>query len=528
MAAIDWPADAYKSAFLPTPAGVRTTGSQTFKMTNGTDRRWYEVENAYGLVKSGSTFNRVKLYSRVSQKTISNVIQPQERTKYFAFKNDSWYQYNTGTYYRVLQISDYNTTLAYMEKGRAATPTPGGSGVILDPSITSSPEGQAAVANTYMPALSGDRLESQLRVLRTQMQTATDAFMRSFDIAVIGSRSPDSLEARIDQALKAELLKKGFTVAQIAWFQTGGRANPFTGAIAGVTNVPISSGGSGSSSGGGSGSLNPDNLIPTPTPVTTNVVVKAPFGYLSPSTADIDSRPQIYQTFPLTPKYGQVIPDNINQAQTEVFYFPYIPNNVQYSGLGSTWTEIPRTGDLPMVEFSNYNLMKISFEFLIASDKVEPGGAVVPDGLYVSVEDELNKLRRMAQRPYPVSIIGMDSILRLALRRASATGKALEFVIGDLQFSAIRRTQRAGDSLITAASVKMTLQEMPIEEKNVARFRLPVIPPKKPPKPPRGGGGQTVDLNAVSSLLSGLAGNGTLVITPPAQRPPCPNGLGVC
>ena len=59
------------------------------------------------------------------------------------------------------------------------------------------------------------------------------------------------------------------------------------------------------------------------------------------------------------------------------------------------------------------------------------------------------------------------------MRRAEQTGKPLEFVIADLSLGSLRRTMRAGDKEITAAQVKLTLQEIPIEEIRLARFPVP-------------------------------------------------------
>ena len=59
------------------------------------------------------------------------------------------------------------------------------------------------------------------------------------------------------------------------------------------------------------------------------------------------------------------------------------------------------------------------------------------------------------------------------MRRAEQTGKPLEFVIADLSLGSLRRTMLDGDKEITAAQVKLTLQEIPIEEIRLARFPSP-------------------------------------------------------
>ena len=484
-----WPTESLNSPLLPGAPASQQTYRTLAHYVNGTHvgnrTVGYQEASAYGLIPNYTKFNRVRLYKKIAQELYGTFQTTTERYYYWRGR---WIYYSptSSSNYRVMNVADYNSTISYMAKtgstvgsenrdpNVAAT-----NSMATSPSVGSTPEGRTAVATIYHAATSADALESYTDVLRRQIQGAKDAFVR----AQIQYGGADSIQGRVDKGLEPYLLSKGFTVAQIKWFLTGGRSNPITGtAASGV--APVSNNNNGRS-GGGSPANNPADLLPVPTPILTSVKVKAPFGYLKPPSSVEDSRPQLLQTFPKSPGFGEMIPDNINMPQTEVFYFPYIPSNVSYSGLGSTWTEIPRTGDLPLVEWSNYNLLKVSFEFLLAQDRTEPGGTRVPDGITVSVEDDINTLRRMAQRPYPISVYGMDSLMRIVLRRAATTGRALEFVITDLQVSAMRRTQQAGDSLITAATVKMTLSEIPIEEVNVARFKLPVIPPKRPPKPPR-------------------------------------------
>ena len=182
----------------------------------------------------------------------------------------------------------------------------------------------------------------------------------------------------------------------------------------------------------------------------------------------------------------------------EEFVFPYAPNDIQYQGLGAKWVEVPRTGDLPLLEFAQWTLMKVSMEFVVAN----PG-----DGLRTSVYDQLEKLRRMAQRPFPVSIFGLDQLLRVSMKRAEITGKPLEFVIGDLSISSLQRTIRSGDKEITSARVKMTLQEIPIEESIIHAFRRPIVVPNiAPPDGDEGGAG--TELLSPEALRGAAAAGG--------------------
>ena len=274
----------------------------------------------------------------------------------------------------------------------------------------------------------------------------------------------------IERNVDSKLAEKGFTQGQIDWSRikhTNFLVDPETDV---VTNTI------------GSAGLSPDqpnNRYSQPAlpekrvnipkegapsaPSPRNIVVRAPFGYMKPDTSELaDMRPQLTQFYPKLIDVGGPIP--LVQRAIETFYFPYIPQNVQYQGLGSEWKEIPRAADLPIVEWSKWHLLKATMEFLIAERA---------DGIYQSVHEEIETLRRMAQRPYPVSVYGMDQLLRISMRRAAETGKALEFVIADLSLSSLRRTMLDGDKEVTAAQVKLTLQEIPIEEIRLAEFPVP-------------------------------------------------------
>ena len=186
---------------------------------------------------------------------------------------------------------------------------------------------------------------------------------------------------------------------------------------------------------------------------------------------------------------------------TDSFVFPNTPNDIQYQGLGAKWVEVPRTGDLPLLEFSQWTLMKISMEFIVANDIVD-GGKSYPDGLRTSVYDHLEQLRTMAQRPFPVEVFGLDQLLRVSMKRAELTGKPLEFVIGDMSISSLQRTIDPGDKEITTAKVKLTLQEIPIEESLIHHFRLPIVVPNiAPPDADQGNGGYVLTVHGTDGVL---------------------------
>jgi len=376
--------------------------------------------------------------------------------------------------------------------GRHTRPTPGGSGqVMAGAGSTGGPGGRGGPMSVTHPAVVGGSgsSESSGTPVNTQpfaIAMGPDVMMHANGLDLMQRTADEVLEAWgtrshldssawqiggiISRAIRGKLIAKGYTNGQVDWFMEQGKLTLVDPVKDVVSNTV------GSNSRVHDTPTNrravpelPDQRVNIPkegapsAPSPTNIVVRAPYGYMRPDTSELaDMRPQLTQFYPELIDVGGPIP--LVQRSVETFYFPYIPQNVQYQGLGSEWQEIPRAADLPIVEWSKWHLLKATMEFLIAEKA---------DGIYQSVHEEIETLRRMAQRPYPVSVYGMDQLLRISMRRAAETGKALEFVIADLSLSSLRRTMHAGDKEVTAAQVKITLQEIPIEEIRLAEFPTP-------------------------------------------------------
>jgi hypothetical protein len=126
--------------------------------------------------------------------------------------------------------------------------------------------------------------------------------------------------------------------------------------------------------------------------------------------------------------------------------------------------------------------------FIVSGMRLEPGGQIVPDGINVDIEDELQMLRAMATLPLPVTIFGLDSIFDLQLRQAAVTAIPSEWAITDLSITAKRRTSFT-PSLISVAQVSLSLVEYPIERQNLYRMpKLKIVGSNTPTIP---GGGTT-------------------------------------
>jgi hypothetical protein len=198
---------------------------------------------------------------------------------------------------------------------------------------------------------------------------------------------------------------------------------------------------------------------PTPTPTQTRIVVRTPFGYVRPAGAHGSDRAEMNQSYKAFEDFRLI--DKVDR-----FFFPVTPNNISYSGLGSRWIEIPRKSHFPIVEWADWVLMKVQFDFLLAHEN---------DGLFVDVAKYIDDLRRMAQRPQPVSIYGLDQLFRLQMKRAQSTGKAMQFVIADFSVKSVARTINEGNKEITSAQCSITLQEITVEEMEVIDMSIPPL-----------------------------------------------------
>lgn len=170
-------------------------------------------------------------------------------------------------------------------------------------------------------------------------------------------------------------------------------------------------------------------------------------------------------------------PDGTAASAPARFIFDYRPNSVNYSNIGAEWTEIPRVNNSPILDFKNFKLMKISFEFLVGDN----------NNIFTSCDEKLRQLREMAIRPFPVRFSGFDAMFsdQLVYPTFSTDGAPFEFAIVDMSITSIQRA-RAGASPgsgspdvptgeINRATVSITLQEVPLGSNTL--IQLPMLTP---------------------------------------------------
>ena len=209
----------------------------------------------------------------------------------------------------------------------------------------------------------------------------------------------------------------------------------------------------------------------------TRVKIRGNFGYVGIGERD-GNLSQMVQMYSLP---EDIIP------RTARHMFNISPGQISYSNLGSDWQEIERVGQIGLIDWKSYKLMKISFQFLIIPDKSETydrAGGFSDDAtntkITVGVDRQIRNLRAMATRPYPVVLYGFDDMMTNQLRFPSDKGRGVEFVIGDLNISSIYRTE-SGD--INRATCDITLQEVPLEAIRI--IEMPKLIPEKLRKKPK-------------------------------------------
>lgn len=225
-------------------------------------------------------------------------------------------------------------------------------------------------------------------------------------------------------------------------------------------------------------------------PTTIRIpITRGLIGYQPPPAAE-GTEPQLVQKY----QYVKLEEDSTgSKVQTLVpaerrFVFPFAPKDVSYSNLSSVWTEINRTGRHPIVDWTGFQLLKVSFTFELV-DKNSTDAAQPRDGfgLYYSVDEKINLLRQMAIAPYPVSFLNMDTFFSKELRYPLFTqGRGVEFVITDFAVQSVQRTPPSNQgpleaslpNQISRASCTMTLQECPIEQVDIISIPPIEICPK--------------------------------------------------
>ena len=159
------------------------------------------------------------------------------------------------------------------------------------------------------------------------------------------------------------------------------------------------------------------------------------------------------------------------------FHFPYSPVNISYDGLSNEIAEIERPGATAILAYKKHQLLKVSFDFVVA----------VPfDGINTSVDSDIAILRKMAENTSrPVQVFNLDKMFERTSRRryqpenTRHRSYVTKFRIADLSVSSVKRNASGG---ITQADCKITLIEDVNPRIDVALIPKFVPPPSVPKK----------------------------------------------
>ena len=203
--------------------------------------------------------------------------------------------------------------------------------------------------------------------------------------------------------------------------------------------------------------------------------------------------------------YMKQIINNFDASQSSrqrierIHVFEMIPNSFEFSQLSSQWNEVTRSGNYPLVDWSNYNLTKVSFRFLVVAKKLEQNqffktdpttgtktllkqtSSVVNDGLLVSIDEQLDNIRAMVGAPSPITLYNLNTLLSTEYRYPYTNNtRNIQWIINDSSITATRLT--ADGRAVAAAEVSITLTEYPIIAREI--IPLPPLRPDNPPPPP--------------------------------------------
>ena len=133
------------------------------------------------------------------------------------------------------------------------------------------------------------------------------------------------------------------------------------------------------------------------------------------------------------------------QPNIDPFIFQFTPQQIEYSNLSPEITEISRPGKTPLIAFSRYRAKQISFRFLLA---------VPQDGLFISIDDQIEQLQRIVNSTRTVYFTNLDRQITNSLTSGNTNG--IFWSIIDFSLSSIRRN---ADNKIVAAEANVTLVE---------------------------------------------------------------------
>lgn len=172
------------------------------------------------------------------------------------------------------------------------------------------------------------------------------------------SQSQYSLRDSLNEGKILALILQGKTreqaIEQISNASAGGGAG---GGAGGNGGAGAGSKGTATLAAGGGSTSSTTGTAPNST-IRATVRVRGNFGYIEPGEIEGGGAQMV-----------QYYKSSSGQAPlTARHIFSPKPNQINYQNIGSEWTEIERAGRIPLVDWKNYKLMRVSFQFLVIPD----------------------------------------------------------------------------------------------------------------------------------------------------------------
>lgn len=205
----------------------------------------------------------------------------------------------------------------------------------------------------------------------------------------------------------------------------------------------------------------PNESSPTVSPITTvNVSTTSilPTGTLIPA-----DKPYLLQRYVLSE--NESLP---KENVSNIVVMDIVPNSFEFSQLSSAWAEVDRGGTYALTDWDKYNLMKVSFKFVVSArsevalhndivdvrraaatgntsltTSVSVGASTPLDGLNTSIDSQLEIIRKMAMAPFPITMVNCSPYLTNNIRfpYKGLTPEGIAFIINDMSINITRFTQ---------------------------------------------------------------------------------------
>jgi hypothetical protein len=219
----------------------------------------------------------------------------------------------------------------------------------------------------------------------------------------------------------------------------------------------------------------PVQSSPSSSSITTvNVATTSipPTGTIVPA-----DKPYILQRYVLSTE------KDIKENVSNYVVMDIVPNSFEFTQMSASWAEVDRGGTYSLTDWNKYNLMKVSFKFVVSArsgaglhddivdvrnnaagqtltTSVSVGASTPLDGLNASIDSQLEIIRKMSMAPFPVTLVNCSPYLTNNIRfpYKGKEPEGIAFVINDMSVN-ITRFAKGSIKHASVAEVTVSLTE---------------------------------------------------------------------